>query len=118
MKWTCAAEPIWNLFGNPLISSLMTMMTLIDPPDSMSVPRQGPAAAWGILIRPLSPSPAGRRPGCIEERQAAENAAATPCWRPQDKDLDGRSGERKWTKKPLSPQIINRQLLGASMVVS
>lgn len=58
MNWTCTTEPIWNLFGNPLISSLMTMMTHIDPLDSVSVPLQGPAAVGDVLMRLSSPSPA------------------------------------------------------------
>lgn len=37
MNWTCAAEPIWNLFVNPLISLLITMMTQIDPPDYLEL---------------------------------------------------------------------------------
>lgn len=116
MNWTCVAAPIWNLFGNPLISSLMTMVTQIDPPDSVSVPRRGPAATWGILTRQLSLKSCWKKTSRAPLRwdRRLETQQPLRVGGPDTKTSSGwpqgwaRVGEKK--KNLSSPQIRNRQL--------
>lgn len=116
MNWTCAAEPIRNLFVNPSISLLITMMTQIDPPDYLEL-RQSvctlakPASCVRHIDEAVQSSPdlpkdfqTSRWAGPLDTEQTRQ--VGGPKMETGLGLLDDRRGSEK---KLLSSQIIHRQ---------